>query len=712
MPGDGGVDLAVSDPSDHVRQLEIERARNERYLALLKEKRQNPNAPVQQVAGSSAGRGALPGNPLPAAARGIAILPLVGRVALDRPDPILGSDFYIGPCASLDDEPRVVSWAAPVAEVFFLGRSARHELGEHVLGRRTFATRLEDLVEFADDADLPQTVAESELFRQSQARPVVVPEPPPRPPSSPDRRDEIAVPHLREHLPEADSNSPVEAPSGLGTEHAPPDLDIERLAEHVAIQRSTDTTTAPAMRAERALRMALERSKTEGLQTILATLQPDQYRIVTKPTDRTMIVQGGPGTGKTIVAVHRAAYLLSTARAEGPLDSVGLIGPTSLFVEHVRHAASLMEHSENLDRIGSQRNGALHVTSLGAVFSDMAGLSEVHARDASTPDEARWDGDSSLIRFLRKCVGIMREQGMLRAGGTPPERRLVDAIGKQQQFLRSAFKEFPGSYEWAGEVKSFAHASQASRFLPFLAAAGHVVRPGSPRRKYGHLLVDEAQDLRQLEWTLIESLLSENGTLTVLGDINQRRSDHTRATWVQLAQDREWTDDDGLFVQEELTTGYRTTRQILEIANKLLPRGDRAVRALRGGEAPKFLRAPSTSTAEAVAVGEARMLAEAHRKELIAIISPDLGRLTPELRRKGWTPVPHRVNVWKRNGVAVGAYSAEQARGLEFDGVVVVEPIDFPSNVGRRGPLYTSLTRASKWLSIVHAKSLPKDLSA
>ena len=703
--------MTPSIPNDHERQLEIERARNERYLALLKEKRQNPSAPKQQVAGPAVGKKILPGNPLPPAAKGITILPLVGRVALDGLDPMLGSDFYIGPCGSLDDEPKVVSWAAPVAETFFLGRNANHELGEHVLGRRTFSTRLEEIVEFADDADLSDTVAESELFRRSKARTVVVPEPPPAPVSPPIQRVQVIDSPSTSQPAKSDPPQPLVVPEDPDIEQPPPDLDVRAPEASPATQRPQGATQELKMRAEGALRMALERSKTEGLQTILSTLQPDQYRMVTKPIDRTMIVQGGPGTGKTIVAVHRAAYLLSPARAEGPLGSVALIGPTTLFVDHVRHAASLLEQSDNLDRIGGRMGAALHVTSLGAILSDMAGLGEVRTRNASTPDEARWEGDSHLIRFLRKCLGIMRDEGMLRKGGTPPERRLVDAIGKQQRILRPVFNEFPGSYEWASEVKSFTFASQAPRFLPFLAAVGFVVRPDSSRKKYDHLLVDEAQDLRQLEWTLLESLLTQNGTLTVLGDVKQRRSDHTRATWRDLAEDREWTDDDGTFVLEELATGYRTTRQILEVANKLLPRGERGVRALRDGEEPRFVHVLSPRTAESEAIGEARRLAEAHKTELVALIGPNLDRLKPQLRKYGWKPVPQRANVWSRSGVAIGAFSAEEARGLEFDGVVVVEPIDFPSNFGRQGPLYTSLTRASKWLTVVHAKALPKNLS-
>ncbi|MEI6789276.1 MAG: hypothetical protein WCL49_12435 [bacterium] len=65
--------MTPSIPNDHERQLEIERARNERYLALLKEKRQNPSGPKQQVAGPAVGKKILPGNPLPPAAKGITI---------------------------------------------------------------------------------------------------------------------------------------------------------------------------------------------------------------------------------------------------------------------------------------------------------------------------------------------------------------------------------------------------------------------------------------------------------------------------------------------------------------------------------------------------------------------------------------------------------------------------------------------------------------
>lgn len=60
---------------------------------------------------------------------------------------------------------------------------------------------------------------------------------------------------------------------------------------------------------------------------------------------------------------------------------------------------------------------------------------------------------------------------------------------------------------------------------------------------------------------------------------------------------------------------------------------------------------------------------------------------------------------------ALTVLAPDQARGLEFDGVVVVEPEQFPMNLGRHGVLYTSLTRATRELVIVYSRPLPGDLA-
>ena len=80
-----------------------------------------------------------------------------------------------------------------------------------------------------------------------------------------------------------------------------------------------------------------------------------------------------------------------------------------------------------------------------------------------------------------------------------------------------------------------------------------------------------------------------------------------------------------------------------------------------------------------------------------------------DLMAEGWRRTTER-SVFTLNGRKIGIYRPVQARGLEFDGVVVVEPSAFPENLGRRGRLFTSLTRANQELRIVHSQGMPKEL--
>ena len=94
----------------------------------------------------------------------------------------------------------------------------------------------------------------------------------------------------------------------------------------------------PPVRAEELLRKQLKAPRAKSLAPVLATLQPDQYKLVTAPAMQSMIVEGQPGTGKTIVASHRAAYLINEETPpENTLDgNILLIGPTIGYTNHVR----------------------------------------------------------------------------------------------------------------------------------------------------------------------------------------------------------------------------------------------------------------------------------------------------------------------------------------------------------------------------------------
>lgn len=98
------------------------------------------------------------------------------------------------------------------------------------------------------------------------------------------------------------------------------------------------------MRAEAAVLKRLAAPREDKLQSVLALLQPDQHTLVSWPVDQSLVVQGHPGTGKTVVAAYRAAYLVNpalyedggalAARATKPLK-VLLVGPTAGYVSHV-----------------------------------------------------------------------------------------------------------------------------------------------------------------------------------------------------------------------------------------------------------------------------------------------------------------------------------------------------------------------------------------
>jgi DNA helicase IV len=263
--------------------------------------------------------------------------------------------------------------------------------------------------------------------------------------------------------------------------------------------------------------------------------------------------------------------------------------------------------------------------------------------------------------------------------------------------------------ELRAELKSFDHARAQARFLPFMASAVLAVRPRTAAEQFDHILVDEAQDVRPLEWRVLAKFLKPGGTFSLFGDINQRHFDSTRASWYELADELELTNEDGSANVEELRTGYRSTRQILKFANQLLPRGERGVDAIQEGVPPSVERVGPNQLRDA-AVRSAIGLSERHREGLTALISVNPQRFSEWFGAHGWRR-PDMRHAWAKDERTIVVLHPEAARGLEFDGVVVVEPADFPENVGRMGPLYTSLTRATKELVVVHSRAMPKELS-
>jgi DNA helicase IV len=160
----------------------------------------------------------------------------------------------------------------------------------------------------------------------------------------------------------------------------------------------------------------------------------------------------------------------------------------------------------------------------------------------------------------------------------------------------------------------------------------------------------------------------------------------------------------------QMKRGYRSTKPILEFANRLLPRNQRKTHAFQeSGPEPTVTRVKGKEIGEC-AVREIKRLIAAYPAGTVAAICKSPATITIELRGEGWARDPINSEVWTRDGKQVSVMVTDLARGLEFDGVVVVEPSDFPQNFGRHGPLYTALTRANRELAVVHADALPEPL--
>jgi len=159
-----------------------------------------------------------------------------------------------------------------------------------------------------------------------------------------------------------------------------------------------------------------------------------------------------------------------------------------------------------------------------------------------------------------------------------------------------------------------------------------------------------------------------------------------------------------------LGRGYRTSAEIMAFASRLLPASERTVTSLQqGGRRPRVERERSAHLYTRVA-NEAALLLERHAQGTVAIIDTKPQESVRALRRMGFTVDARRSDTMCRSEGSVRVLTPQEARGLEFDAAVVVEPISFPSRIGSHGLLYTSLTRANKELVVLHTGRLQKEL--
>jgi DNA helicase IV len=229
---------------------------------------------------------------------------------------------------------------------------------------------------------------------------------------------------------------------------------------------------------------------------------------------------------------------------------------------------------------------------------------------------------------------------------------------------------------------------------------------GGRTRTYGHIVVDEAQDLTPMQLRMI-ARRAPSGSVTVLGDLAQATGPWTYSDWAEV---RSHLPAAAHAHHDELTLGYRAPGRVLDYASRLLPvaaPGVDPTSSIRPGRTEPAVHSVPAEELAGAALAEAHVLAADHA--LVAVIVPEelLSAVARQARRDT------DVGLLERDAMArpITVVPAPAAKGLEFDAVVVVEPAAIAGE-DRRGLrlLYVAMTRPIQHLSVVHARPLPDPL--
>ncbi|MFG1678035.1 HelD family protein [Micromonospora sp. NPDC049282] len=537
-----------------------------------------------------------------------------------------------------------------------------------------------------------------------------------------------------------------------------------------------------------ALLATLSRATGRGMRDIVATIQREQDEAIRSPGSGVTIVSGGPGTGKTAVALHRAAYLLYSDRSRYAGGGILVVGPSGVFVEYIASVLpSLGEETATLHSLGSLFPGLSATrtdpSEVAAVKGSlrMRRVLERAARDAvpDSPAELRLLYRGELLRLDRPALDTVRDRTLARGARRNEVRRaafdaVLAALYAQARTLRVGrlpeqpafedeiierpeFREFLKAWwprlhprhvlgwlarperlrRYAGGVLSSAEIrllTDAYRTLDtdgltvadialldeLDALLGTPVRRARPKRDpyqlaggvrelstyadrqraaraaarerpadyrdYAHVVVDESQDVSPMQWRMV----GRRGRLaswTVVGDPAQ-------TAWTGDPQELDRARDQALGQRRrhryELTTNYRNSAEIFAVAaaeiRRLYP--DLALPdAVRSTGVPPVQRTVAAAELPAATVEAARAL--------LAEVEGTVGVITPVPRRDevaGWL-----------GGIGAGrlqVVNSLQAKGMEYDGVVLVAPGEIRADPGSGvRTLYVALSRATQRLT-------------
>jgi DNA helicase IV len=575
-----------------------------------------------------------------------------------------------------------------------------------------------------------------------------------------------------------DWRAPVSQPFYRATRNDPQDVGLRRRfgytgGDLTAYEDEHLTDPAEADTTSKLLQSEIERPRVGPMRDIVATIQPEQDEIVRAGANGTVCVQGGPGTGKTAVGLHRVAFLLYAHRERLARTGTLVIGPNKSFLQYIEQVLPAL--------------GELQVKQ--ATVDDLVAHVEVRGTDSSLA--ARIKGDARMAEVLRRAVrsGIRREPAeplvvvrgsrrwrlpvyelaeiigemadreirygaahdalpqriahallvQMERSGEAPDDRVQDAVARNSA-VKALVKECWPPVDPAktvlrllsdpeflaraadgllteDEQAAILWAKPARGLASAKWSAADAVLVDEARDlvqrtgSLGHVVLDEAQDLSPMQYRAVGRRCS-TGSATVLGDLAQGTTPWATASW-----------DEALTHLgkpeariEELTRGFRVPRGVIAFASRLLP-------AIAPGLAP------------VVSVRESAGELEVREVKADGLDAAVIGACEESLAQEGSTGliaadarIPALAAALGDAGIAYLAPGEETsaearltlvpaslAKGLEYDYVVLDDPAAIvegepDTRTGLRR-LYVSLTRAVSALTVLHSAPLPPALA-
>ncbi|MFW5471641.1 HelD family protein [Knoellia sp. CPCC 206435] len=518
----------------------------------------------------------------------------------------------------------------------------------------------------------------------------------------------------------------------------------------------------------------IERPRVGPMRDIVATIQPEQDALVRVDVTTTVCIQGAPGTGKTAVGLHRAAWLLYAYRERLTRTGVLVIGPNQAFLEHigavlptlgeveVRHTsiealtASVPVRATEPTEVARLKGDARMAEVLHrAVWSHLVPPSEamvvprgsrrwrVAAYDIAplvdglAGRDIRYETARQLLPQRLAHAVLVKMESL----GEYPDDRVQDAVARSapvKAYAASLWPKVdarallhrllsdPGALAdaadgvltdeeqrllvWEKPSRTAGSARWTHADTVLLDELGDLL---SRTPSLGHVVLDEAQDLSPMQLRAVGRRCT-TGAATVLGDIAQGTTPWSTGSWAESL--RHLGKPEG--VVSELRRGFRVPATVIDFAARLLPLAAPGLAApLSVRDNPGWLDVVRAAPSDLVAVTAGRVGRLRALEGSIGVIVPDarVHEVSAALSADG---IEHGTLGATHGDVEhqVDVVPATVAKGLEFDHVLVLEPAAIAAaepdeRTGLRR-LYVVLTRAVSDLTVVHAQALPHPLAA